>query len=131
MTQWRHGCQTAEKRLLLLIFNSVSITVNRELPTLPRSEILGTFCYTLIMFTPGICAYVSVTLVPASTSQSIQITTSIVSGILLFAIFWEEHITVKRIGLAGICIVQESFWFFNLTLFLVQGSTPQIVQIRP
>ena len=45
------------------------------------------------------------TLVPASSSQSIQITTSIFSGIVLFAIFWDENITIRRVALALVCVV--------------------------
>ena len=88
---------------------------------IPRSEILWTFFYATLVFIRSIGQFVAVTLVPVSCSQSIEMTMSIASGIVLFAIFWEENITFRRVGLALMCavgvilVIQPEFIFHHQT----------------
>ena len=76
-----------------------------KLPVVERSEIGTTVLYMVTMFITTFGTYVSVSLLPASSACSLQYVASIVSALILFSVFWEEKITMKKLLFAFICVV--------------------------
>ena len=107
---WRH--------FFGLIYCCVILLYRRELPRVPRTEIVNVVLYTF--FSNGSSGiYVAVTLISASSAQCIEVTSSILSGLVLYGIFLKERITWKNIMCAVICVcgvilvVQPDFLFHN------------------
>ena len=86
-----------------IFFFSASIITGKSLPV-PRSEVLATLCLGFLSFGTAICIFVSVTYIPLSTEQAIQMSSMILSGILLFSMFWSEKIYLRNLLFAGLCI---------------------------
>ena len=76
----------------------------RKWPVIPKSEILCTSLFALLSFTGTVCHYISVTFIPLSTAQSIFITSGLISGLILFAIFLADRITVKKCIFVLLCV---------------------------
>ena len=93
------------RALVTLIFYSSYFLVTWKLPVVERNEIGGTLLYMVTMFITTFGTYVSVSLLPASSACSLQYGASIVSALILFSVFWEEKITVKKLLFAFICVV--------------------------
>ena len=82
-----------------------------------KSEICGTLCLGFLSFGTSICIFIAVTFIPLSSERAIEMTSTMISGIILFAIFWKEVVSFKNILFAFLCIcgvllvIQPSFIF--------------------
>ena len=91
--------------------------VKKELPVIPRSEIISSLCFCFLTFMTSVCLYVAVTLIPVSSAESLRITSAIVSGTFMFAIFWDEKISCKNVIPVVLCscgvllVIQPEFIF--------------------
>ena len=80
----------------------VVLTYRKELPTIPRRDIMNISLYSIVGNGVGL-TYIAVTLIPASTVQCVAITSSIVSGVILYRIFLNETISLKNVLCAVVC----------------------------
>ena len=100
-----------------LILMSAALTVKREWPKIPKAEMINVLLVGILNFFVAMALYVSITFVPLSTAQSIEVTSNITSGLILFAVFGVERITCKRVALAVVCgvgaimVIQPEFIF--------------------
>ena len=83
---------------------ALGFIIMRKLPVVPKSEILSTLCLGILCFVETTLIYVSVTFISLASAESIRMTSGIASGIIVFSLFWEEKITVKRVIFAFLCI---------------------------
>ncbi len=96
---------------------SVGLAVRKQMPRIPKSEILGTVLFCVSQNLTATFLYVSVTFIPVSSADALFITSSLVSGIILFRIFWKEEITLRNVSLIVLCtvgvllIIQPDFLF--------------------
>ena len=93
-------CRFSTTAIVLFIW----LLISRKSLKVPTSEIFNVVCYGFITFVDTTSIYVAVTMLPLSSVQSIEVTTVLVSGIPLYAIFWKEEITVKRVIFAVLCV---------------------------
>ena len=99
-----------------MIVCAVVFVYRRESPSVPRSEVMNISLYCVVGNGVGL-THIAVTLIPASSVQCVLITSSIVSGLILYWIFLKEKVTMKNILCAIICsigvflIVQPDFFF--------------------
>ena len=106
-------CRFSTTAIVLFIW----LLISRKSLKIPTSEIVNVVCYGFITFVDTTSIYVAVTMLPLSSVQSIEVTTVLLSGIPLYAIFWKEEITVKRVIFAVLCVcgvilvVQPEFIF--------------------
>ena len=75
-----------------------------EWPGIPRSEIVAVSVSTMLGSVTPLLFYISVTFLPLTSSVTLEVTSGMVTGIPLFAIFLEEKITVKRLLFASLCV---------------------------
>ena len=93
------------------------VLVKKQLPVIPRSEIIGSLCFCLLSITTSVCLFVAVTLIPVSAVESLRITSAIISGTFMFAIFWDEKMACRNIVPAILCcggvllVIQPEFIF--------------------
>ena len=105
----------------------------RAWPTVPRDLILATFCYSVLLFSMTIGKFISCTLLPVATVQSMIMTTRITSGILIFAVFLKEQITLKRVLSVGLCvsgvilIIQPVFIFAGKVRHITGNETLNLI----
>ena len=76
----------------------------RRLPVLPKSEIVCTLLYSSLSIIGALTQYVAVTFVPISLVQCIIITSGVTSGIILFAVFGTEKVTLQNALCSLLCI---------------------------
>ena len=88
-----------------LVAFSIVLVFKRSIPVISRTEILSTFVFGVLSFLSSMVYFVAVTFVPVSTAQSLHITCGIVFGMILFAVFWTDKITTKRVFCAILCII--------------------------
>ena len=109
------------------VFSSLSVIYTRELPILPRSEILITFCFGFLFFI-GPIVYVAATFIPLSSVQAILLTSGIVFIAILYEFFGVEPLTLKTMTCAAICVfgvllvIQPEF-IFQRTAHLSEASS--------
>ena len=105
----------------------------RAWPTVPRDLILATFCYSVLLFSMTIGKFISCTLLPVATVQSMIMTTRITSVILIFAVFLKEQITLKRVLSVGLCvsgvilIIQPVFIFAGKVRHITGNETLNLI----
>ena len=85
------------------IFCTLKLLYSKELPVIPKENIISTMRFILTSFVLAICLYTSVTFVSLSMAQSLNTTFNLVSGMVLFAIFCKERVTMARILFAFTC----------------------------
>ena len=89
---------------IALLSYSVVLLYRKESLLVPRSEILVTFCFCFLNFANSIGFYIAVTFIPVSSAEAIRITSGIASGLVIFALFGEETITITGFLCATCCI---------------------------
>ena len=123
-------------RVLPAVFvYSFVLILTKEFPVVPRSEIIATFCFSLLNIINSVNIYIAVTFIPVSSAESLRITSEIVSGIFLFAIFLEDRMTVSGVLSAALCVggvtlvIQPEFIFtwmddqpFNGTIYELEST---------
>ena len=124
----------------------ILLTYRKELPKIPFNEIVNIVLYSFFANSIGL-THIAVTLIPASSVQCVLITSSIVSGVILYWIFLKEKVTLKNALSAVACIlgvvliIQPDF-FFNI--YVEQGlpkpsnlseenttTTPEVMEESP
>ena len=96
---------------------TIVLLIFKRLPKIPRHEIPYLALFGIFILVDNISIYAAVTFLPLSTCQCIIITSSIVSGLILFAVFYNDRVTVRSICLALLCacgvvlVVQPPFIF--------------------
>ena len=93
-------CRFSTTAIVLLVW----LLITRKSFKIPVSEIFSVLCYGFIAFVDTTSIYIAVTMLPLSSAQSVQVTSVLVSGIPLSAIFWKEEITLKRVTFAMMCV---------------------------
>ena len=94
----------------------VILIYRKEFPKIPFNEIVNVGLYSFFGNSVGL-THIAVTLIPASSVQCVLITSSIVSGVILYWIFLREKVTLKNALSAVACIVgvvliiQPDFFF--------------------
>ena len=83
----------------------VGFIITRKLPLRPKSEILITLCCGILVIVEALAIFVPATFISLSNAESIRVTSGIASGIILFSLFWEEKITLKRVIFALLCAI--------------------------
>ena len=84
---------------------------------MPRRIFRGLFVYTIVTTVYSALIFISMAMVPISAAQSLQQTSQIVSGILLFALILKERITIRIILCSLMCVagitlvIQPDFLF--------------------
>ena len=100
-----------------LVFMTLGLIYRKQLPWIPKSHIVAMLCYCSSTVTLSLCTFVAVTLIPLASAQCITTSSGITSALFIFAVFWTEPITVKRVVFALLCIsgvvlvVQPDFIF--------------------
>ena len=95
----------------------VVLLLKRRYPHVPRRIFRGLFLYTVVTITCTVLNYISIATVPISAAQSLQQTSQIVSGILLFALILKERVTMRIIVSSVLCVagimlvIQPDFLF--------------------
>ena len=87
-----------------LLCYSIGILITRKWPVISRSEIKVTVVYTVQTFLSGLCAFVSVSLLPIAFVQCVIQTVNITTGLCLFSLFWNEKLEIKSVLFAAMCI---------------------------
>ena len=108
--------QLLEKRIPDLELNTIRCAVScvtyllvffikGSWPIIPRALISVTCLYTNVAFVCSITMFVSMTLLPAASVQSVQVTCQIAAGVILFALFLKEKVTISLLACALFCVV--------------------------
>ena len=98
----------------------VLLIYRKKLPIIPRRDVMNISFYSIVGNGVSL-TYIAVTLIPASSVQCVAITSSIVSGVILYWVFLKEKVTLKNVLCAFICstgvvlIVQPDFFFQNFS----------------
>ena len=78
--------------------------MRRHSPLMPKSGILITVVYGTVATGLSLSNFISVTFIPLASFQSLKTTSHIVLSVILFALFAQEHIALKNIFSAIVCI---------------------------
>ena len=103
----------------VLFFFIVSIVTGKGY-VIHKCEIFGTMCLGFLSFGTSICIFIAVTYIPLSNERALEMTSTIISGIILFSIFWKEVVTFKNIFFAFLCICGGIFG--HTTQFYFQNT---------
>ena len=87
-----------------LIFYSIGLIVMRKWPMVQKSEIGVTLLYSVVGSSSKMGEFVAVTFLPAATVSCLFSTSSIIFGLLLFALLLKESVTVQKLLFAAMCI---------------------------
>ena len=87
-----------------ILFTLGITCTTRQWPIIPKSEIISTFSLDFIVFLGTVTHYLAVTFIPLATAQSIFLISGIISGLILFAIFLEDKITILKLTLTVSCM---------------------------
>ena len=87
-----------------LFFDILFLLCMKKWPSVPRSEVLVVFACAVLSSVTPLLYYISVTFASLTSVMAIEVTSSLVAGIPLFAVMLKEEITVKRLLFAGFCI---------------------------
>ena len=103
----------------VVFFFFVSI-VTGEGYLINKCEIFGTLCLGFLSFLTSICIFIAVTYIPLSNEKAFEMTSTIISGIILFAIFWKENSYFQK---HTFCIFMHLWRIFgNSTEFYFQNK---------
>ena len=113
-----------------ILFTSGLIFFTDRRPVIPTSEITSVMGFVTFTFCSTVSIYAAVPFISLSSFQSIYLSTGIVSGVILFAIFLKEKITFKMMSASVMCcfgvllVIQPQFIFHNSKIFtkLENGS---------
>ena len=98
---------------------AIVIFFNKICPIVPKFEIPSVLGFVTFTFCATVSTYTAVTFISLSSFQSIYLSSCIVSGIILFAIFLKEQITLKMVFAAILCcigvllVIQPQFIFHD------------------
>ena len=94
------------RNLVPLIVSILGKVVLRDWrwPFIDRDKIRVTSAYVTLTFVSGSSFFISMALLPASMVASISKTSSIISSLILFGIFWDETADWKKVSFALCCI---------------------------
>ena len=104
----------------------VGTIFTRRWPFLPKSEFLCTLLYSSLRIIGALTQYVAVTFVPISLVQCIIITSGVTSGIILFAVFGTEKVTLKNTLCSLLCICGVIFMLQPDVIFHPLSSSSAI-----
>ena len=99
---------TSIRMICALILSGLGLCLLKTSPWISRCEIGSTILFGLLNFSLFTFAYMAVTFLPVVSVDAIWISSGISSGIILLAIFWNEKVSVQRMGLAAVCIFEYS-----------------------
>ena len=106
-----------------ILFAIGVIFFTRQCPVIPILEITSVMGFVTFTFCSTVSNYTAVTFISLSSFQSIYLTTCIVSGVILYAIFLKEQMTLKMMSAAILCcigvllVIQPQFIFHNSKTF--------------
>ena len=87
-----------------LIFYSIGLFVMRRWPIIERSQIGVALLYSLVGSSSKMGEFVAMTFLPAATVSCVYSTSSIISGLLLYALCLKELATLRKMLFAAICV---------------------------
>ena len=96
---------TALRFIMAFLSVLFGLAFKRTLPQIARTEIPSAIMCGLFVFIATTTLFNAVTLVPLTTVQSLFMTSNIISGMILFAIFMRVKITLKQVLFAALCVV--------------------------
>ena len=111
----------AARCALPFLLSTIGMLTRRQLPVIPREEIISTTLYSFLSFTCSVTLYIAATLLPVSSVQSVSQTSNIVSGVILFYLFLDDKPTLPVLVSAlmctcgVLCVIQPSFIFHHMT----------------
>ena len=126
---------------LPLLMSSFGILLTRKWPVIDKKEIISTSLYSLLGFLCTMTVYISATLLPVASVQSLSQTANITTGIILFFVFLDEKPTILIVISALMCIsgvmlvIQPNFIFIqrdvDLTAEPGKWNKTEITSISP
>ena len=87
-----------------LLFYATGLLIMRRWPVIDRSKIAATLGYSLGISCSGLSQFVAVSFLPAAAAFCVCCTSGIISGIFIFALCWNETVTLKKVLFAGLCV---------------------------
>ena len=111
----------AARCALPILLLTIEALARRQFPVIPREEIGSATLYSILNILSSLTIFVSVTLLPVSSVQSLAQTSSIVSGVILFYLFLDDKPTLPVLISAlmctcgVLCVIQPNFVFTHLT----------------
>ena len=102
-----------------LLFAIGLIFVKRQFPFIPKIEISSVSGFGALTFCSVVSLYTAVTFISLTSVQSVCLSTFIITGIILYATFLNEQITLKMVFAAVLCcsgvllVIQPQFVFQN------------------
>ena len=100
-----------------ILFSIGVIIVTRKCHVVPKLEIKSVLGMGTVTFCSTIAIFTALTFVPLSTAQSIYLSSCLICGVVLFAIFLDEKITFKSVLFVTLCcsgvllVIQSGFIF--------------------
>ena len=95
---------TIRSAVSLIVYSSY-ILITRKWPVVPRDMIAATVGYVIASFLTAFCYYAALSLLPAALEVSLQNSTSVIAGLFLFSVFWEEKTNLWKWICAVLCVV--------------------------
>ena len=96
---------------------AIGALARRQFPVIPREEIGSVALYSILSLLSSLAIFVSATLLPVSSVQSLTETSNIASGVILFYVFLDDKPTLPVLVSAlmcscgVLCVIQPSFIF--------------------
>ena len=87
------------------LFVIIGLIYEKRLPRIPKYQIPAVVGFGVVRGITSIATYTAVTFISIASMQCIVITSTIVSGLFLFRLFWYEQVSAKRVFFAVSCIV--------------------------
>ena len=76
----------------------------RRWPVTNRKEVAAILVYSLGVCCSGLAQFVAVSVLPAAAAFCVCCTSGTVCGIFIFALCWNETVTLKKVLFAGLCV---------------------------
>ena len=87
-----------------LLFYAAGLVILRRWPVIDRSQIWATLAFAFVTSSSALAEFVAVTFLPAATVFCLNTTSTIMTGLLVFAICWDELVTLKKTLFALLCV---------------------------
>ena len=113
-----------------LLLLTLGLLFKKKPPAILTSRIVIIMCLGITILADTTCLYIAVIYIPVSAAQSILISTEIISGIFLFAIFLKEKITIKGIVFAVLCVIGVFLVIQPNFIFRGKNQLPKIKDLQ-
>ena len=87
-----------------LIFYSTILLVIKRWPIIERSQFAATLAYSLGISCSALSQFIAVSFLPAAAAFCVCCASAIIWGLFIFALCWNERVTMKKVLFACLCI---------------------------